>query len=135
MPFAEFNVIPIHAPLVGKESEPVKDATVIRFIIPSSGRQITLPMQDEIRIGRADPRRDIRPELDLNPDGGGEAGVSRLHAAIVVTTQGVAISDLNSVNGTWVNNYRIPSRLPFALNSGDELKLGTMVMHVFFQRK
>ena len=41
--------------------------------------------------------------------------------------------DLNSVNGTWVNNYRLSPRLPYALRSGDELKLGELVIHVFYE--
>jgi len=132
MPFIEFTDQG-PPPLVGKKSMPIENAAQIRFIVPLSGRQITLPMQDTIQIGRSDPRRDIIPDLDLSEDGGGTAGISRLHATILTTAQGIAIMDLNSVNGTWVNNYRIPPRLPFALGSGDELKLGELVIHVFFE--
>jgi pSer/pThr/pTyr-binding forkhead associated (FHA) protein len=121
------------APLVGKRAQPAETARRIRFIIPLSGRQVTLPLRERLEIGRSDPRRDIAPDLDLSYDGGSEAGVSRLHAAIVLTAQGLAIMDLDSVNGTWVNNYRIPPRLPFAIDNGDELKLGELVIHVFYE--
>jgi hypothetical protein len=121
------------APLVGKRAQPAGTARGIRFIIPLSGRHVTLPLGDQLRIGRSDPRRDIEPDLDLGQDGGAEAGVSRLHAAIVQTAQGLAVMDLDSVNGTWVNNYRIPPRLPFAIDDGDELKLGELVIHVFYE--
>jgi hypothetical protein len=121
------------APLVGKRAQPAEAATGIRFIIPLSGRQVALPLKDRLEIGRHDTLREIKPDLDLSQDGGAEAGVSRLHAAIVHTAQGPAIMDLDSVNGTWVNNYRIPPRLPFAIDSGDELKLGELVVHVFYE--
>jgi hypothetical protein len=120
-------------PLVGKETRLVKNITSLRFILPSSGRQVTLPMQKEIRIGRRDERRGSTPELDLTADHGADLGVSRIHAAIVTTAQGIAIMDLDSVNGTRVNGHRIPPNLPFALNSGDELHLGNLLVHVFFE--
>jgi pSer/pThr/pTyr-binding forkhead associated (FHA) protein len=121
------------APLVGKRAQPAGAVQRIRFIIPLSGRQVTLPLKERLEIGRSDPRREIEPDLDLSQDGGSGAGVSRLHAAIVQTAQGLAIMDLDSVNGTWVNNYRIPPRLPFAIDNGDELKLGELVVHVFYE--
>lgn len=133
LPFVDSPASPTPPPLIGKKSGPASQAAVIRFVIPVSGRQITLEAKDQLQIGRSDPRRDSYPDLDLTIDGGAEAGISRLHAVISSTAQGVAIMDLNSVNGTQINNYRIPPHLPFALNSGDELKLGTMLIHVFFE--
>jgi pSer/pThr/pTyr-binding forkhead associated (FHA) protein len=121
------------APLVGKRTQPVEAVRRLRFIIPISGRQVVLPLGDRLEIGRSDPRRDFRPDLDLSQDGGAEAGVSRHHAAIVQTAQGLALMDLDSVNGTWVNSYRIPPRLPFAVDNGDELKLGELVIHLFYE--
>ena len=133
IPFSESTADSGSPPLVGKETKPVANVTRLRFIIPTSGRKVILPLQGEIRIGRRDSRRSVSPELDLNEDNGAEAGVSRLHAQIVTTAQGIAIMDLDSVNGTQVNGYRIPPNLPFALNSGDELKFGGLLVHVIFE--
>ena len=132
-PFTETVIGRQPPPLVGKETRVVKKVTSLRFILPSSGRQVTLPMQKEIRIGRRDDARGSAPELDLTADQGAELGVSRMHAAIVATAQGLAIMDLDSVNGTRVNRHRVPPNLPFALNSGDELHLGNLLVHVFFE--
>jgi hypothetical protein len=120
-------------PLIGKRAQPAETAKRIRFIIPLSGRHVTLPIKDRLEIGRSDPRRDIAPDLDVGQEGGAEAGVSRLHAVLIQTAQGLAVMDLDSVNGTWVNNYRIPPRLPFAVDNGDELKLGDLVIHLFYE--
>ncbi len=133
LPFSDSPASPTAPPLVGKRSGPAAQTAIIRFVIPASGRQITLEATDQLPIGRSDPKRDAYPDLDLTIDGGAEAGISRLHAVILSTAQGVALMDLNSVNGTQINNCRIPPHLPFALNSGDELKLGTMLIHVFFE--
>lgn len=133
LPFSQVPAPQNAPPLVGKKRGPAVDAAIIRFVIPSSGRQVTQPMQDQIRVGRADPQRGVFPELDLTGDGGSGAGISRLHAVILSTAQGIAIMDLDSVNGTKVNNYRLPPHLPYALNSGDELKLGSLLVHVFLE--
>ena len=62
-----------------------------------------------------------------------DPNVSRVHAEIKLEKDGYAIRDLGSTNGTRVNNYPIPPHLPFALNSGDEIKLGNLLIHVFFE--
>ena len=124
---------PAPPPLVGKRTGPAPDVAVIRFVVLSSGRQTRLETRKKIRIGRADPRRETSPELDLTEDGGAEAGVSRTHAVVSVTTRGISIMDLGSANGTLVNGYRLEPNLPFALNDGDKLELGDLGIHVFFE--
>jgi pSer/pThr/pTyr-binding forkhead associated (FHA) protein len=118
---------------VGTATRPTEGVAGIRFIIPASGRRITLPLQDQIQIGRLDLQRGIQPDLDVSADSDPTAGVSRLHASIVRTPQGIAIMDLHSANGTRVNGFHIPPDLPYALNSGDELKLGDLLIHVLFE--
>ena len=127
------GVQPSAAPLVGKRTGPAPDVKSIRFVIQSSERRVTLGLQKKIILGRRDPRRGAQPELDLTDDGGAEAGVSRLHAEISATMQGISIMDLGSVNGTWVNDYRLEPNLPFALNDGDKLELGDQVLLVYFE--
>lgn len=124
---------PESPPLVGKRTGPAPDVNAIRFVIVSSGRQITLGTGRKISIGRTDPRRDAYPDLDLTEDGGAEAGVSRLHAVITATTQGITIMDLGSVNETLVNGYRLEPSLPFALNDGDIIQVGDQEIQVYFE--
>jgi pSer/pThr/pTyr-binding forkhead associated (FHA) protein len=133
IPFVEEVGNIIEPPLVGKGSIPVSNISSVSIIIPSSGRRIKIPLKEQLRIGRTDPERGIEPEVDLTQDDGAQAGISRLHASILSTSQGIAIMDLNSVNGTRVNGFQIPPNLPYALNSGDEVKLGDLLIHVFFE--
>lgn len=49
------------------------------------------------------------------------AGVSRHHARIVVSADGVTLEDLGSKNGTYLRNERIASA---RLSDGDEIRLG-----------
>lgn len=119
--------------LLGQELEPAPDAQAIVFVIPGSGRRVRLPLGQTIRIGRADPTQDLKPELDLTADEGAEQGVSRLHATIEDSAEGVFIVDLNSTNGTQLNKYRLPPQLPYPLHSGDELRFGQLLVHVFLE--
>lgn len=101
------------------------------FVIPSSGRRVTVQIEEEIRLGRSDPRNEVQPELDLTPDFGALFGVSRLHAAIQASRKGIMLVDLESTNGTVLNNQALPPNLPYPLHDGDEIHLGRLLVHVF----
>jgi hypothetical protein len=133
LPFSSTLRNPEPPPLLGQELGPVLEAKQVTFVIPSSGRRISLNLQEKIHIGRADPGRDRQPELDLTHDSGAEYGVSRLHATIQSSHRGVALVDLNSTNGTLLNNYRLPPDLPYPLHNGDEIRFGRLLVHVFFE--
>jgi pSer/pThr/pTyr-binding forkhead associated (FHA) protein len=116
-----------------QELPPSEEASQVSFLIPSSGRRVNLSLDEAIYIGRADPAKNNYPELDLTEDNGAEYGVSRLHAAVKLSHQGVVITDLNSTNGTILNNFRLPSDLPYPLHSGDELRFGYLLVNVFLE--
>jgi pSer/pThr/pTyr-binding forkhead associated (FHA) protein len=54
--------------------------------------------------------------------------VSRQHAAIRVTRDGVLVEDLGSRNGTWVNQQRINGA--HALSPGDRIDIGGHALEV-----
>lgn len=118
---------------MGQDVARAVTAERITFVIPNSGRRIVLPLDQQIRIGRADPSVSLYPEVDLTADGGAEFGVSRLHATISVADEGPVIVDMNSTNGTMLNNFAIPSDLPYALHNGDELRCGDLLIHIFLE--
>jgi DNA-binding winged helix-turn-helix (wHTH) protein len=71
----------------------------------------------------------------LGREGGGVIGlgsstVSRRHARVVIDGQRAAVEDLESKNGTYVNERRVTS--PTALGDGDRLRTGSLVFT--FQR-
>ena len=55
-----------------------------------------------------------------------DPSVSRHHARLLVSAGGIAVEDLESKNGTWVNGEKVESRA--ALHDGDELRLGTFAL-------
>ncbi len=49
--------------------------------------------------------------------------ISRQHARLQVTAEGVMVEDLGSANGTWINDKRVHTGM---LSPGDELRLDTI---------
>ena len=89
--------------------------------------QFNLNEDGESLIGRVDPNRGIRPEVDLSRYDPA-ARVSRRHAKIIAQNSQFFLEDLGSANGTFVKGVggqiRLPQGKPHALASGDEVRLG-----------
>lgn len=111
---------------------PAEDTKQILLLIPSSRRRHQLQIKTQARIGRADREANIIPEIDFTSDQGIENGISRLHAVIELTSQGILLTDLNSTNGTTLNKVRLPAEKAVLLKSGDEIRFGDLLVHIFF---
>jgi predicted component of type VI protein secretion system len=59
--------------------------------------------------------------------------VSRQHCRLIVGESEVAIRDLGSGNGTSINNHETEPHTDAALNSGDFIQIGPLVIEVEFQ--
>jgi hypothetical protein len=123
----------IYPPLIGQNLHVTTEVKQLRFVIGENGRTITLPLDEPILIGRADPERGVYPELDLSCDNAGECGVSRRHALIEVTNADIVLFDLGSTNGTLLNTFPLPPELPYSLHNGDRIHIGSLLVQVYFQ--
>ncbi|GAA5050338.1 FHA domain-containing protein [Nocardia callitridis] len=76
-------------------------------------------------IGKRSVSQGITPEIDLGL-APADIGVSRTHATLRATEEGLSITDLGSTNGTSLNegDDLLPAAVPFALHSGDRIHLG-----------
>ncbi|MGH9766005.1 MAG: protein kinase domain-containing protein [Blastocatellia bacterium] len=101
--------------------------TTARLVVMGTNEmsaQFSLNTDAENLIGRMDPNRGIRPEVDLSRYDPA-ARVSRRHAKIISQGNQFFIEDLGSANGTFINgSMRLAHGKPHILVSGDELKLG-----------
>jgi len=76
--------------------------------------------QPENLIGRRNDAQNIVPEVRPH-----DPGVSRRHAKLLVRPDGsVAILDLDSANGTFVNDQQIVAGVPRELSATDVITLG-----------
>jgi len=101
--------------------------TTARLVVMGTNEmsaQFSLNADSENLIGRMDPNRGIRPEVDLSKYDPA-ARVSRRHAKIISQGNQFFIEDLGSANGTFINgSVRLAQGRPYVLVTGDELKLG-----------
>jgi pSer/pThr/pTyr-binding forkhead associated (FHA) protein len=129
LPFSEFADRPPPPPLTEEALTPGNKPREVLLVVPTSRRRFKLVAQNELRIGRASSY--FVPEVDLSDDEGAEKGVSRLHAKIQVVREGIMLIDLGSTNGTLLNNYRLSPNEPYPLHSGDEIRFGDLLVHLF----
>lgn len=85
----------------------------------------------DLVLGRYDPGSNL-PTVDLTPYNAGGLGVSRRHARLMVQNDMYLIEDLNSTNGTWINQQRLPAGKQHGLQNGDLLQLGQLVLNIFY---
>jgi hypothetical protein len=89
----------------------------------------------QIVVGRKDPDTGESPDVDLTDAGGIDLGVSRRHAAIIrKETTALQIIDRGSPNGTYLNGQRLIANQARILRDGDEVRLGRLVINVYFER-
>jgi pSer/pThr/pTyr-binding forkhead associated (FHA) protein len=116
------------APAAGEAAMPGERR--LRATVINNGRRVSLPLDTPVLIGRQDSARGFFPDLDLSNDGGYDSGVSRRHARICVIDEAAYVEDLESANGSFVNDQRLPPRRPQHLRPGDELKLGSLILRI-----
>jgi len=105
---------------------------VLEFRVVGTASTIQLQLRDAMVLGRKDPERDVNPEVDLTPHQALAKGVSRKHAVVLVKEGRVSVKDLNSTNGTRLNDLDLLPEKEYRLRHGDELTLGQLRLQVRF---
>jgi hypothetical protein len=93
---------------------------------------LRLTVEGRVIIGRGGGDDSNPVDVDLNPFGGKDQGVSRAHAALDSQDGQLVLIDLGSTNGTFINERRIPRDQPQPLRNGDSARLGQVVMNIYF---
>jgi len=105
---------------------------VIEMRIVGTPSMIQVQVRHTMVIGRADAEQQIFPEIDLVPYGAFNHGVSRRHAVIEMHDGRLHIKDLDSTNGTRLNNKLLKPHEGYRLHHGDQLSFGQLHVQVFF---
>jgi serine/threonine protein kinase len=99
-----------------------------QLFIATSGIALPIPSGEEVVIGRRVPTQAEPPDLDLDPYGGMSAGMSRYHARLLRQSDGWYIEDMQSTNGTYVNEVRLLPHRPMRVRSGDLIRFGQLTV-------
>ncbi len=132
------NPLPSAATAVGSMHYPVRDvsmlsADAVALYIDRSDQPLVIDIAQQAVLGRYTGNASLRPRVDLTPYGAFEKGISRMHAVIRRSEEGLIVEDLASSNGTWLNETKLQPYIPSPLKSGDRLKLGQMDVEVYFR--
>jgi len=106
---------------------------MLRVEVQGGGTPLLLPLSADTVIGRRDPSTETSPELDLTPYGAYQMGISRRHAIIRLQDDVPVLTDLGSRNGTYINGKKLKAHQAVPLKDGDEVRLGKIVMQIYFQ--
>lgn len=112
-----------------KQTQPL--VNTISIFVLGYDRPVELNGMQDVILGRGTP--DWQPTLDLTPFDAQYMGISRSHARISYNDSAYIITDLSSTNGTWLNEKRLQPEVPYALHNGDTLRLGRLIMVVYFK--
>lgn len=109
-----------------------RHAGMFVFQIMGHDQPLLTHIHPRITIGRFSPG-ETPPTVDLGPYSASTLGVSRQHAVIATSEKGYTLQDLNSTNGTWVNERKLAPNETVPINNGDMLRFGQLACYTYFQ--
>jgi pSer/pThr/pTyr-binding forkhead associated (FHA) protein len=92
-----------------------------------------LPGNRRIVVGRKSPGSVVNPDIDLSPYEAEPKGVSRFHASLYRQDNTLVLTDLRSLNHTYINGLRLYPHEVRVLRDGDEVRFGQLTVRVRFR--
>lgn len=89
-----------------------------------NGHYYSVPLQQSVLIGRADPKLELHPDIDLGDEEASVTAVSRRHVQLTLNRQQFLVEDLGSSFGTQINGEKIFSGVKVPIYPGQHLWLG-----------
>lgn len=111
---------------------------VLVLVHQESGNQFEVQpqlVQYDVKVGRGAEGEPYCPDINLGKLDDGALGVSRFHATIRYDrkTETLQLFDMDSTNGTFVNNQRLHANERRVLRHGDKIRFGRLEVWVSFQ--
>lgn len=130
------------APTVEAAAPKTEAAPTVEAVVPLSAGLVKLVIEqglslgkeflvsdEEMLIGRRDPEQDFIPDIDLfDQESPNNRYISRRQARLWFQEGGLWLEDLDSSNGTALNNHMIRPHEKKRLKPGDKLLLGQSVL-------
>ena len=119
--------------LIPSKLEQEKQERLLGLRHADSGKFFSFPTNGNFTVGRVSVGQSILPDMDFSPIQGFEAGVSRLHALINVSAEGVSITDLGSSNGSSVNGRKLDQHVEQKIENGDKIQFGRLTLEAIIR--
>lgn len=89
--------------------------------------------KEKLFVGWYDRKSGIKPDIDLSRYDAFDRGISRQHALLTKTTKGLSLTDLGSLNGTYVAERPLPPMVPVPLQNETLVRFGSLAVLVFYR--
>ncbi|MDX9992140.1 MAG: FHA domain-containing protein [Anaerolineales bacterium] len=103
------------------------------IVSQESGQEIAVVQEDKFVLGRSAEGIE-ETVVDLSAFGAYGLGVSRLHVLVQKTKKGYEISDMDSTNGSWLNDEELVPNKFYSIRSGDNIRMGKLYLIVLFNQ-
>jgi hypothetical protein len=117
---------------VASEMHAVEVDSEVLLYVSGVNTPVRLDFDEQTILGRIHHHNPRRPDIDLNQFRAFEKGVSCIHAVIYRQDGEIAIADLGSTNGTYLNARRLVPHERQILQNGDEIRLGNLFARIYF---
>ncbi|HTD52636.1 MAG TPA: cyclic nucleotide-binding domain-containing protein [Thermoanaerobaculia bacterium] len=126
-PAVEEEKAPPRKPAASRERAlPERDAW--RLISGDGQTEFYMNREGDTLVGRADPVTGITPDVDLSPLDP-QRSTSRRHAKLYqMAGHFYVMEEIGVMNGTFVNETRLATGAPVAIQNGDTLKFGLVAL-------
>ena len=95
-----------------------------------SAKPIAVCLTHPLVFGRS-VRTDADIHINLEAYAAAEKGVSRQHASLTLIAKTVILTDLNSVNGTFLNGWQLSPNKHYTVRDGDEVRLSQLAIYIY----
>lgn len=97
-------------------------------------KQVSIKPGDKIVLGRVAQVSQNVTTVNLSDIGAWELGVSRMHTMLTLSDTDLYVTDLGTVNGTWIDGRRLPAYSPRKIEDGMVLRLGALKIEARFAK-
>ncbi len=104
----------------------------IKLHVIGAPHPILVALSQSVIVGRSDRETNFEVDVDLTAYGAAEQGVSRQHVSLELLRKTVMLTDLNSTNGTFLNDQRVLPQQRRVVRDSDEIRLGKLIIRVYF---
>ena len=107
---------------------PARERDVCRLVAADPEMEFFLNREGDTLVGRSDPVTGITPDIDLTPLDS-QRSTSRRHAKLYqMGGHFYVMEEIGVMNGTYVNDNRVATGTPVALQNGDTVKFGLVTL-------
>ncbi|HYB53505.1 MAG TPA: cyclic nucleotide-binding domain-containing protein [Thermoanaerobaculia bacterium] len=111
-------------PSAPRRAAPARERDVCRLVSTEQEMEFFLNREGDTLVGRSDPVTGITPDIDLTPLDQ-QRSTSRRHAKLYqMGGHFYVMEEIGVMNGTFVNENRVATGTPVALQNGDIVKFG-----------